>query len=341
MTTNRKIHPIVFAVENILKRKLESEAGYILAVSGGADSMALLVAASHLHKANPEAYSFTAVHVEHGLRGEESLHDMQLVTSYCETLGVPCIAERVDVKALVQDEHLSVEDAARRLRYGVLRRAKQELGARAILTAHHFDDQAETVLLKLLRGAGTDGLSAMRERSGEVWRPFLGAPRDMLRMYCDLQNVPYAEDATNSDVNYTRNRVRLQLLPYLEKNFNPEVRTALVRTATSLAQDADCLAQLAHEAYDKALVAVAAVDTDQRAQSITLDAGRINALPKALAWRVLREGYYHLAHRALAFERTQALAQLCEARVGGKVVQLPGVTACYTKGKIIFTLHDA
>ncbi len=331
----RKIHPIVFAVDNILKRKLEQQSLYVLAVSGGADSMALLTAASHLQATGE--YRFVAVHVEHGLRGEASLADMRLVQQHCADIGMECVAEQVDVKVLVQDQHLSVEDAARQLRYAVLRRVAAQKGARAIVTAHHFDDQAETVLLKLLRGAGIDGLSAMHERSGDIWRPLLGTPRDMLHLYCDLQGVPYAEDATNSDLSYTRNRVRLQLLPYLEERYNPDIRTALVRTATSLAQDADCLSQLAHEAYEKALVQT----TDTADGQIVLNAEAINALPKAIAWRVLREGYYHLAQQALAFERTQALAQLCEARVGGKVVQLPGVTALYSKGKIIFTTQNA
>ncbi len=324
----KQVPQAVFRLQREIKKQLQSNGHYLLAVSGGTDSLALAHACSVLAAAGWGRYS--VCHVEHGLRGEEALRDQQLVQNFCRQYNLPFYAEHVQAADMARKQHLSTEDAARRLRYAVLRRYRAQLGADAIVTAHHLDDQAETVLLKLLRGAGIDGLSGMRVRSGDLIRPLLSLPKSLLEEYCTLCGIACAYDSTNADTVYTRNRVRLKLLPYLERNFNGAVVPALVRTASLLAQDADCLEQLAAQSYKQL--------ARERAGSVTLDAAAFLQLAPALQGRVLRQAYFALGGTELSYERTQALVAMCARRTGGKCVQLPqGITACLNNKLLIFT----
>ena len=167
----RQIAPAVYKLRKTIKNLLQPDAHYLLAVSGGADSLALAHACAALAAQGWGSYS--VCHVEHGLRGEEALRDMQAVQRACEAWGLPCFTEHVQAAAYAAQNRLSTEDAARRLRYAALRRIAAQQGAVAIVTAHHEGDQAETLLLRLLRGAGLQGLAGMRAQQGDIIRPLL------------------------------------------------------------------------------------------------------------------------------------------------------------------------
>lgn len=323
----KQVPSAVFALQRAIKKHLRSDGHYLLAVSGGADSLALAHACSVLAASGWGRYS--VCHVEHGLRGEEALCDLQLVQDFCRQYDLPFYAEHVQAADMARKQHLSIEDAARRLRYTVLRRYKMQLGADAVVTAHHLGDQAETVLLKLLRGAGIDGLSGMRAQSDDIIRPLLALPKSLLEEYCRLCSIHCAYDSTNADTAYTRNRVRLELLPYLERDFNSAIIPTLARTAELLAQDADCLEQLAAQSYAKL--------AQEQAASISMPIEPLLQLAPALRLRVLRRAYFALGGEELSYERTQALETLCERRTGGKCVQLPEkIIACLKNKLLIF-----
>lgn len=318
---------VVFRVQKELSKYLHSGAHYLLAVSGGADSMALADAAASLL---PEGVAVSVCHVEHGLRGEEALRDLELVRSFCVERGLSFYAEHVDVRMYAASAGVSTEAAARALRYASLRRVLETAGADAIVTAHHRDDQAETVLLRLLRGAGPEGLAAMSGRNGDVLRPLLGISRAELEEYCVVREIACCHDSTNDDTCYTRNRVRLELLPYLRRKFNPQISSALVRTAELLREDEDFLDDLAEALFKECLLA-------HGAGSAELDARRLLSSPRALGKRVLRKAYFLLGGQELAYERTQALLELCGRRTGGKLIQLPGgICARYAKNRLCF-----
>lgn len=322
-----QIHHVVFKLRQTLRSQLDPAAHYLLAVSGGADSLALAHACAALQSEGFGTYS--VCHVEHGLRGAEALRDMQLVQNFCASLQLPCYVEHVDVNKLAADEHLSTEDAARRLRYEALRRVAQKVRAQAIVTAHHEGDQAETLLLKLLRGAGLDGLSAMRPRQGDILRPLLAVPRAALESYCELEHLTYCHDSTNDDTAYTRNSVRKELLPLLARRYNADIVPTLARTATLLAADADFLADAANACYGRL------AHGDGEKVSFALAA--LLAEPAALRSRVLRRAYFELGGTELSFERSRALEEMCLRRSGGKVIQLSGgITATIKNKQIIF-----
>lgn len=326
-----EIPRIVFKVRSVLSRQLKPRASYLLAVSGGADSLALADAAAALSEAG--GLKFSVCHVEHGLRGEEALADARLVRNFCLDRGLSCVVRHVDVLSHVRGRHLSTEEAARDLRYQTLREEAKKAGAAFIVTAHHLDDQAETVLLKLLRGASIDGLGAMSPTSGDIVRPFLKLEKRELEEYCLALGISCCIDSTNEDTAYTRNRIRKELLPYLESSFNPDISHALARTAELLRQDADCLKLLAAASYQK-------LSERQTDGSIAFDSTALKQLHQAIASRVLRLAYFELGGKELDYERTRALEVMLERVSGAKTLQLPGKIVAQLKNRRLVFARD-
>jgi len=210
----------------------------LLAVSGGPDSVALVRAMTAL-KGGGRGH-LVAAHVNHQLRGEDSEADEAFVVELCHGLGLPCEVHRAQVEQLAADSSDGLEAAARSVRYELLGEAACRVGARYVVTAHTADDQAETILHRILRGTGIAGLSGIaRARPlgpATLIRPLLGLRRARLLGYLDDLGQPYRVDASNVDTRFTRNRIRHELLPELAARFNPGVVDALLRLG-SLAGD--------------------------------------------------------------------------------------------------------
>ena len=207
----------------------------VVGLSGGADSVALVDALASLRRRR--GFRLVAAHLDHGLRSG-SRDDAAFCAAFCATLDVPLRAAAADVRARAARERGGLEQAARRERYAFLRAVRDEEGAAAILVAHTRDDQAETLLLRLLRGAGATGLAGMRPRAGDILRPLLDVSRAEVLDHLRERGLAWREDPSNADPAHRRNRVRHELLPYLEARFNPEIRAALARTASLLADEA-------------------------------------------------------------------------------------------------------
>lgn len=315
------IEPTVFRLQQELKKHLHQGSTYVLAVSGGADSMAL----AHVAAGMKELYNFAVCHVEHGIRGREALADAALVESFCQKEHLPFYCCHVDVPGNAKILAMTLEETARKLRYDALNSLAKQLTADAILTAHHRDDQAETVLLKLLRGAGLDGLGAMSSEHDNIIRPWLDVSRAELEEYCRINKLDYCCDSTNADVAYTRNRVRLELMPYLKRSFNPNITESLARTASLLQEGADCLEKMTKQCFQEVLVS-------SEHNAIVLNTSVLLKVPAALRKRILRKAFFDLGGKELSFERTEALELLCLRGTSGKMVQLPqGITVLYKK----------
>lgn len=287
----------------------------VVGLSGGADSVALVDTLAELGRLR--GFAVVAAHLDHGLR-RDAADDAAFCANLCAHLGVPLECGRADVRARAAREGGGLEDAARRERYAFLRRVKQERGAAWIAVAHTRDDQAETLLLRLLRGAGLTGLRAMRPRSGDVLRPLLRASRADVLHHLAARGLAWREDPTNADPALLRNRVRHELLPYLEARFNPQARAALARSAALLADDEQALRALVDEAYPH-------VARSERASAV-LACEALAALQPAVARGVARRaldqagGLHGVA--AVHVERLLALAR--SARRSGRRLALPG-----------------
>ncbi|MCD8387984.1 MAG: tRNA lysidine(34) synthetase TilS [Bacteroidales bacterium] len=212
----------------------------VIAVSGGADSMALLVA---LHTLGVEC---VAAHCNYHLRGEESNRDMRAVQALTRQLGVDLYVRDFDVEARQRHTGESVEMACRELRYEWFYDLLDRLRAQAIAVAHHSEDNIETFMLNLLRGSGISGLSAMRWRNGYVIRPLLDFSRDEIEQYLEQSGVEYVVDSTNREAIYARNKLRLEILPTLEEAF-PGATQGILMSLRHLAENRDFYAAAVEE----------------------------------------------------------------------------------------------
>ncbi len=256
----------------------------VVGVSGGADSLALLHILNQL--APRMGFKLHAATLDHLLRGEESASDARFVEQTCHEWGIAVTVGQADVTRLEQEQQLGIEAAARLARYDFLAQITGKLAASTIAVAHHADDQAETVLMHLLRGAGIQGLAGMALRSSvpghadlSLIRPLLQVSRAEIEDYCEQHHLVPRYDSTNSDTTLLRNAIRLNLLPYLEQ-YTPQVRPALARLAEIAAVEDDYLQQ-----HVLLFVQSAAVTVSPRRVSIDRDAFR--GLHAALQRRVL------------------------------------------------------
>ena len=214
----------------IEKQQLLSGDGPVLVgLSGGADSVALLALLVQLD------YPCVALHCNFHLRGDESVRDEQFAREMARTQDVPFYKIDFDTTAYGAEHHLSIEMAARELRYNWFEEMRLRLGAQAIAVAHHRDDSVETVLMNLVRGTGIRGLGGIRPKNGYVVRPLLAVSRSEILDWLAEQQLSYVTDSTNLSDAYTRNFIRLRVLPLLEE-LNPSVKAAIARTADHLAE---------------------------------------------------------------------------------------------------------
>ena len=190
----------------------------LAAVSGGADSVCLLLVLKAYQKQVP--FSLGVLHVEHGLRGEDSVADMEFVQRLCERWQLPCTVHRADVAGLAAREGLSLEEAGRRARYDWFGAELERQQADAVAVAHHINDQAETILWNLARGSGISGLGGMSPVRGRIIRPLLSTTRERVEELLKEYGQDYRTDGTNLETAYTRNRIRLELLPWMEERLN-------------------------------------------------------------------------------------------------------------------------
>ena len=188
-------------------------------------------------------------HMNHLQRGEESDRDEGFVRETAARHGLPCVVERVDVRELARSEKRSLEDAGREARHRFLGNVVRSLGAEHVALAHHADDQAETVLMRLLRGSGASGLAGMSPRSGWKVRPFLDATRAEIVEFAESRHIAFREDRSNADQRFLRNRVRHELLPLLA-TYNPLIGRALGATAAILAADDEVLTGRAEHRFN-------------------------------------------------------------------------------------------
>ena len=239
--------------------------GILVALSGGADSVALLRILLRL------GYRCQAVHCNFHLRSQESERDEQFVVNLCHTMRVPCEVIHFDTQRYAEEHHISIEMAARELRYREFERIRQMHNLQAIAVAHHKDDAVETLLLNLIRGAGINGLTGMRSRNGYVVRPLLCVTRDEIISYLSCIDQGYVTDSTNLTDEYARNKVRLNIIPMMQQ-INAAAKDNILHAAEHLSQAATIYnkvvveesGRLMEKRGDVTLVSIAALlETDE------------------------------------------------------------------------------
>lgn len=221
--------------------------------------MALLHGAVLLRPSPDAGFRLAVAHLNHGLRGESGRRDAELVRSVADRLGLTVVVTECDPGELRARSQGSLEESARNTRYEFLRRTAIALQLPFVATAHHAGDQAETILHHVLRGTGLRGMRGIPERrplgeSVTLIRPMLTISRDTIQHFVTEQQISFSDDGTNADSDFTRNRIRNQLLPSLRKEFNPRVDAGLIRLSQQTGEVLDCLDALADQILDRALL---------------------------------------------------------------------------------------
>lgn len=315
--------------------------GIVVAVSGGADSMALLDVLQTLQK--QYAFSLLAAHVHHGLRGEEADRDARFVAEVCQKRGIPLETLHTDVAALAAPGE-SIEQAGRRVRYAFFEELRVKNDYRFIATAHHADDNLETVLLHLTRGSGLRGLCGIAPCHNGIIRPFLTCTRASIEQYCEERAISFVTDGTNTDILYSRNRIRHTVLPQL-KEINPQVVTACTRMTAVLREEESFLnalteelvqsARVGEDTYDRAVLAQAHAVLRRRALKLLMEQAGSDCEEKhvLLTERAVEEGsgavqvpggvYVSVTENALKLERrTEETPYFEYPLVVGQVVRI-------------------
>lgn len=326
------MHSFIKKIEKIIRHEALLSPGErcVVAVSGGPDSMALLQALAQL--APTFDLSLVVAHVEHGLRPAEAEGEARLVREAAQSLGLVCECGRVEVAACAREQGLSPEHAARNLRYGFLEEVAARHRATKIAVAHTADDQAEEVLLRLIRGTGRAGLAGMAMlRDGLVIRPFLEIAKDELLRYLAAENIPYCLDSSNRQRLYLRNRIRLDLLPYLEEHFNPNIGHTLRETAAIFQGEEELLAGMASQAYAQ----VVAEEGDEPA-GLAIQLADFLSQPLAIRRRLLETACWRMGCRP-TFRQIAQLLFLAETGAGGAALHLArGLRVVKAEGGVHF-----
>ena len=309
-------------IEKILNYANEYEmlpkSGLVLVcVSGGADSMCLLEAM--LHISYEKGFTIAVTHFNHKLRDEESDRDEAFVEDYCKECGVPFYSGDGDVRQYAKINGLSIETAARDLRYSFFYDLAETLGAEKIATAHTSDDNTETIIINLTRGAGATGLSGIPPKRGNVIRPMLSVSRDEVIEFLTAREIPFVDDSTNNMELYTRNKIRHNVIPVL-KEINPRLNEAALTTAELMRGDEEMLSDLADLFIRDLCVGLTANISD------------LMNLPFAVSSRVIRKLY----GGALSFRHVKAVLGLCVNNNPSSQVALPGMIAYRDYDLIVF-----
>ncbi len=313
---------------------INPQAHILLAVSGGVDSMVMLDLFVQLAKRTNIRLSVG--HIDHQLR-DESADDARFVEKLCNEMRLPFFIERVSTKTFAKEKKLSVEMAARGLRYEALERLRVTAGAGFIATAHTRSDQAETVLLRLLRGAGLAGLAGIPEKRGKIVRPLLTFSRPDILQYAQQRGLSWREDKSNLDLSISRNRLRHENMPALASRFNPKLEETLARTA-----------HIAREAHDymiqRAMLAMSKVVVEQAPGRIVLDIQRIKRYNRRIRSYILRLAYARLSgaagmpnHRRIE----RAMNLMPEKRIGARVTLGAGFEVLRDRDGLVMQVVDS
>ncbi|MEN6314963.1 MAG: tRNA lysidine(34) synthetase TilS [Clostridiaceae bacterium] len=289
----------------------------VVGVSGGPDSVCLL----HILHALSEhlGIKLHAIHINHMLRPEEAPIDEAYTAALCKRMEISLLTVHVDIASMAKKLGMSVEEAGREARYREFEKYAGEIGAAKIAVAHNRNDQAETVMMHIIRGAGTAGLAGMEYRRGAVIRPLLQVSRSEIEQYCEAAELSPRTDSSNLKSDFTRNRVRLELFPFLEKNFGADIVDSLCRLSAHAAEDREYLEMSALKAFHEC-------STESGGGKVGMKLELLQKLHPAILNRVLKQAVMEAAGnvKGIGSVHYQALSELVAKDRTGAQAELPG-----------------
>lgn len=302
---------------------LQEDMPVIIGVSGGADSISLLHIISCLFPTTKRV----AVYVDHGLRPDETETEKKLVQEQAKICSAHFKTIAIDVQAEQKIKSCSLEEAARNLRYQVLETIRIAFQASAIAVGHTADDQAEEVLLRLIRGSGSAGLSGMKLQHGYIVRPLLHETKNSLLSYLHEQDIRYCLDSSNLDTRFLRNKIRLDLMPKLESDYNKSIRQTLLQTAAILSAEDKLLTELTEDAFQKLV--------HSEPEKLHLSLPRFLQEPLAIQRRILDKICWTLASRP-SFKKIENLLKIAVSQTRKELHLTDGLRAVKENETLLF-----
>lgn len=300
----------------------------LIGFSGGMDSTALLYSLLEIK----EEFNLTIAicHLNHGVRGKEADRDEEFSRKTAEKLGIYFESEKADMHALAEEEKISKEAAGRRLRRDFFKRVSKKIGADKIALAHNYNDQVETLLMRILRGTGLDGLKGIGYKNENIIRPLLNVTREEIENYITDNKFPYVEDSTNFETDYHRNKIRNLLLPMLRKEYNPNLDESVFNLSELAKMDVKLLEDLTEKAFED----VSKVDNNR----IEINIDRFNLLNPALQNRVIRKvfNFFPDGVRDLSLNNVNEILALKELESGKFIDNINGCRIRNSYGKLLF-----
>lgn len=323
----------------------------VAGISGGADSVCML---KMLMEMSAElSLDIICVHIEHGIRGEESRHDMEFVRNLCKDLKVPLTVYEEDVPARAREFSMTVEEAGRHIRYEAFGAETERSGADAVAVAHHLDDQAETVLFNLIRGSGLKGVSGIAPKRGNVIRPLLCITREQIEEYLDDIGQPYCIDSTNTDTEYSRNGIRGLIIPGLE-GIVKGAAGHIARAADEIREADDHIRSEAKKArsemtrIENACVKQTGSKDDEnpcdhKARIYRIDTGMLLDTPAIIRRYVIRSILtdIYTTHKDLEALHVNEVLSLADKQSGRSIMLPKGITAAREGDSIVIGSREA
>ena len=310
----------------------------VVAVSGGPDSMCLLNILKNLRpKFSTELF---VAHINHMIR-EEADSETEYVKNYCEKNNIKCFIKRANVLEMAKEQKKGTEEMGRIVRYDFFEYVANEVSADKIAIAHTENDNAETILMNLMRGASLEGLKGIEPIRGKYIRPLIECNREEIEKYCEINKLDPKFDKTNNDNTYTRNKIRNLLIPYIKKEFNPNIIETLNRLAVLARQDATYFNKIVKESYADILLHENINNLNENLEKhIILDLKKFNKLEYVIKSRVLLYTINKLLGTTKGIEKIniEDMIKLCEKNIGNKyLIPNKNVKIFVKKGKIFFT----
>ncbi|MFO7748938.1 MAG: tRNA lysidine(34) synthetase TilS [Desulfobacteraceae bacterium] len=322
---------VVEAAQETIARHgmIQNQDSILVGISGGPDSVALLLLLAEISQNH--VITLAAAHVNHQLRGEEADRDEAFVKTLAEKLQIPFFSTRVDVNRIAGEEKRSIEETARKVRYTFFREICAGEGMSKLALGHTRDDNAELILMNLLRGSGATGLSGIPPvREGWIIRPFMELEKQALVDFLKTRNQAYVVDTSNHDPAFLRNRIRNSLIPLLQKEYNPNIIDALNRMSRIITEENLWMENQTVHHFNRII-------TGQSQDRVTLSTELLNNLDPALARRVMRKAVKTVKKdlkRITALHIDDA-AKLARSEIPGKSLDLPGRIRIFIEQKTI------
>lgn len=307
----------------------------LVALSGGPDSTALLnilIALSDKFK-----IKVAAAHLDHKIRKGRSEKEAEFAKKMAEDLGIKCIVESRDIPALSKKSRLSIERTARKERYEFLYKAAKNLECSKIATGHHKDDNAESVLMYMLRGSGLSGICGIRpviKNKVNIIRPLTELNKELILNYLKALKITYMTDDSNADTSLARNSIRHKLIPFIKKHYNPEITDAIYRLSKTARSEESLIVSIAEKAFEESLI-------KQEPERLTISGIALNKMPNAIACRTIKTAIKHLSTDpgSISFSHIKACASLLKKNRGEPCsLDLPGrVRVSFIEQNLIFS----